>query len=67
MLHIVHTSAGLVSGEILDQAPEDTNCKQKMEGVLVAGEVPVHLWNTAEIPLSKVPNPQIFKLRPVFS
>merc|ERR1712035_250781 len=32
---------------------------QNMERGLVAGEVSVHLLGTAEVPLSKAPNPQL--------
>lgn len=37
---------------------------QKVEGVLVAGEVPGHLESIAKVPPSKVPNPQMLRLGP---
>lgn len=36
----------------------DPHVGQKLEDVLVAGQMTAHLQSAAELPLSKVPNPQ---------
>lgn len=39
------------------KAPHDTDGRQKMEGVLRAEGVPVHVQSTADVPMSQIPNP----------